>query len=139
MLKTYADQKEEAYAMFLEQQRAKDANLTVSETGAERFNGKKNKLDLIPPKPIEDIGWVLTHGSKKYSDHNWRKGFNWTDVMASCKRHISSWEQGEDLDPESKLHHLAHAACNLLFLLEFYHENLGKDTRWKNEPKRTDV
>ena len=31
-------------------------------------------------------------------------------------RHLIAWRKGELIDPESKLPHLAHAGCNLIFL-----------------------
>ena len=32
-------------------------------------------------------------------------------------RHMVAWRKGEALDPESGRHHLAHAGCNVIFLL----------------------
>jgi hypothetical protein len=32
-------------------------------------------------------------------------------------RHVHAWRAGETKDPESGLHHLAHAGCCLLFML----------------------
>ena len=34
------------------------------------------------------------------------------------QRHIWAWKQGEQIDPESEIHHLAHAMCCLMFLYE---------------------
>jgi hypothetical protein len=38
--------------------------------------------------------------------------------MAALLRHINAWRRGEKCDDESGLHHLAHALCNVAFLLE---------------------
>jgi len=44
-------------------------------------------------------------------------------------RHLTAWWAGEDLDPESGLHHLAHAACCLMFLLEYTQTHTELDDR----------
>ena len=49
--------------------------------------------------------------SQKVSDSKRR----YFDAM---QRHVWSWKQGEQLDPESGIHHLAHAMCCLMFLYE---------------------
>ena len=45
----------------------------------------------------------------------------YTDALM---RHVEAWREGERLDPESKLPHLAHAICCALFLIWF--EEKGK-------------
>jgi hypothetical protein len=34
-------------------------------------------------------------------------------------RHLSAWQQGEEIDEESGLPHMAHAMCNLRMLVLF--------------------
>ena len=36
----------------------------------------------------------------------------------AMRRHVSAFRQGERVDPDSGKHHLAHAVCCLLFMLE---------------------
>ena len=43
--------------------------------------------------------------------------------------------RGEDLDPESKLPHLAHAICCFLMLLESQLNEYGTDDRWTSQQK----
>ena len=85
-----------------------------------RFNEGKNRLDLIPPFAIEQLGHVLTKGAAKYAPRNWEKGMKWTSVLASMKRHILAFEKGQDYDPESGLLHMSHVLCNAAFLVEYY-------------------
>lgn len=90
-----------------------------------RYNGGKNRLDLIPCSLIDGVGRVLTFGAQKYAPDNWRK-FNQQQVkecIGSAMRHIEQYRQGNWLDPESGLPHLAHAATNLGFILELYKED----------------
>jgi hypothetical protein len=35
-----------------------------------------------------------------------------------------AWNDGESVDPETGISHLAHAACNLLFLLDYEARNM---------------
>jgi hypothetical protein len=82
-------------------------------------DGGKLRFDLIPPRAEELIVQVLTYGAKKYAPENWRVVPNAVErYTAAYRRHMNKLAQGEELDPESGLPHLAHAATSLLFLLE---------------------
>lgn len=83
-----------------------------------RYNKGKPRFDLLPPIALEEISKVLTYGAEKYEPWNWSKGFNHTDVLASLQRHLNAWTRGEDIDPETGLSHLAHAGCNIMFLID---------------------
>lgn len=100
------------------------------DTGALKNNSGKLRLSLIPPSLSLYIGAVLTFGALKYEDHNWRKGFNWSILLDSLKRHLTAFEAGEDLDAESGLPHLAHIATNVAFLIEHESQDLGEDDRY---------
>ena len=73
----------------------------------------------IPIYPLTEWAKILTFGAKKYSDRNWEKGFAWSRAYGAVQRHLTSFWDGEDLDPETQLSHLAHAICEITFLLEF--------------------
>jgi len=92
----------------------------MTQDKALRFNEGKTRYDLIPAFAQEQYAKVLTFGSAKYSDHNWSKGMKWSKVVASLKRHIAAFEQGEDYDKETGLLHTAHIMCNAAFLTEYY-------------------
>ena len=82
-------------------------------------------MGLLPWGALVEVGRVMTFGAKKYAPGNWTKV---SDARAryfdALHRHLAAWAQGERLDPEFGLHHLAHASCCLLFLLAF---ELGTD------------
>lgn len=83
-----------------------------------KFDEGKVRFELIPPKPLHEVAKVLTHGAKKYGPRNWMLVDNHLDrYTGATYRHINAWQQGEDID-ESGCHHLAHAICSLMFLLE---------------------
>lgn len=106
--------------------------------GGAKDNRGKSRVDLIPHAPLVEIGRVLDYGTRKYKPNNWRLGLPWSDTMASLLRHLYAFQEGEDIDPETNFPHLAHAGCQLLFLLEYYLSHTGTDDRWsaKSEEQR---
>jgi hypothetical protein len=89
----------------------------------------KPRLDLIPVSAQLEEAEVLAFGAEKYGEHNWRKGMAWSRPYAAALRHLLAWGEGEDLDPESGISHLAHARCNLGFLLEYLKSHPELDDR----------
>ena len=92
---------------------------------ADRFNKGKRLWSLVPFKALEPMVEVLEFGAKKYSANQWMKGLTYNGVCESLLRHTYAFMEGEDNDPESKLSHLGHMACNVLFLL--YYKMRGMD------------
>lgn len=78
----------------------------------------KVRLELLPSRAVEAVGRVLTLGARKYAPDNWRKVDDLSRYTGAALRHIFAHMGGEKLDPESGEHHLAHAACCLLFIVE---------------------
>jgi hypothetical protein len=98
-----------------------------------KHDNKKHNWSLMPFEALEEVVEVLELGAQKYGSWNWKQGsgFNWTRVASAALRHIFAWMRGQTLDPETNKNHLAHAVCNLLFLL-YYNKN--KDT-YKNDDR----
>ncbi len=84
-----------------------------------KLDAGKARVDLLPTRPLLAVASVLAFGAEKYTAHGWRRGILYSRCYAAVLRHLWSWWRGENLDPESGLPHLAHAACALLFLLEY--------------------
>lgn len=87
--------------------------------GGLRFNDGKDRWDLLPIDATESVVKVLTRGAQKYAARNWERGMNWSICQASMMRHLAAWSKGERIDKESGLPHMAHVACNALFLLAY--------------------
>ncbi len=86
--------------------------------GIKHDHGKR-RWCLMPWAAAGLLVDVLGFGAKKYGDNNWRFVENGRDrYFDAALRHLLAWRQGERLDAESGLPHLAHAACCVLFLLE---------------------
>ena len=97
-----------------------------------KYDSEKPKMNLLPPKAIVEISKVLTFGAAKYDAENWRKLDDLQDrYTAGALRHIFAHMDGEELDPETNLSHLAHAMCCLLFKLE-----IELEERFKEEESR---
>jgi len=82
-----------------------------------RYNVGKPDYSLIPMASLKEVARVLEYGASKYERDNWKKPTHWSVSFACCMRHLSAWQEGEDLDPESGRNHLGHAATNLLQML----------------------
>jgi len=78
----------------------------------------KLRWDLLPSS-VRAVVEVITYGAGKYGDNNWRSlASPRARYGAAAFRHMTAWLWGERCDVESGLPHLAHAATNMLFLLE---------------------
>jgi len=99
--------------------------------GFVKHDGDKSRLDLIPPEFVELLGRSFMHGAKKYSDHNWRKGAEWSRYYGALLRHLNAWNAGEDIDADSGLPHLANAGACIAILAASQASGLGVDDRWR--------
>jgi hypothetical protein len=113
-------------------------NAALKEIGsALKFDGDKLPLHLLSTEAMNQTAAVLKFGAQKYAEHNWRKGFTWSRPLSAAMRHITAFNAGEDKDPESGLSHLAHAACCIMFLLEFEKTHPHLDDRYKPNVQAT--
>ena len=87
-----------------------------NKTGGSKHDQDKPPLGLIDRTFLWGLARVLAFGAKKYSAHNWRLGITTDRLYDALQRHVTAWNDGEDIDAESGLHHLDHAACELMFL-----------------------
>lgn len=90
----------------------------------------KTPLGLIPPHAMEQIAWVHKLGADKYGAWNWREtGVCASTYVNAILRHLNAWRDGEDLDPESGISHLAHIACSANILMDAEYCNKLQDDR----------
>ena len=102
-------------------------------SGGYRENQKVQKLGLklLVPQFVEAVAKVLDFGLVKYAAHNWMKGLSFEETLASMERHQKALRRGEDFDKDSKLPHVAHIACNAMFLFWFLHGPRNEEYRAK--------
>jgi hypothetical protein len=82
-----------------------------------KFDTGKARWDLAPLDVFEAIVNVLGHGVEKYGEYNWQKVEDMDKrYFAALLRHITKHQTGELYDESGHLH-LAHAGCNIIFLI----------------------
>lgn len=85
-----------------------------------KHDGGKLKYSLLPFSSLSEVVKVLMFGEQKYAKDNWKEVQDpKTRYFDAAMRHLIQWREGESIDKESKLSHLAHATCCLLFLIFF--------------------
>jgi hypothetical protein len=105
---------------------------TTSSTGGEKGT-KPERYDLIPVDALASVARLYGVGAKKYSEHNWRKGYEWSKSYAALQRHANAFWRGEDFDPEFTdfpSPHLAGVIFHALTLITFMEEQPQFDDRF---------
>lgn len=95
-----------------------------------KFDAGKPPISLIPRSALVEEAQVLAFGAQKYDRHVWRDGMQWSRLIDACLRHLTAFNEGEDIDQESGLSHLAHARCSLGFLIEYSKTHKELDDRY---------
>ena len=108
--------------------------------GAIKHDKDKVKMELLPPYSLEKIAKVFTFGANKYEDWNYLKGdgLKLSRVYGACLRHLNSWYKAEELDPETRESHLAHAGCCIMMLMELVNAK-NNDDRPKHYVKDSEI
>ena len=66
----------------------------------------------------------------KYGAANWRVSpVSTSTYINAALRHLYAWQDGEEADPVSRLHHLGHAAACLAILLDAQEQGSLLDDR----------
>ncbi len=78
---------------------------------------KKAPLSTVSGPVIMELGVAMLEGARKYGRHNYRI----SNVRASvyydaAMRHLISWFEGEDIDPDSGMSHIIKAIASLAVL-----------------------
>jgi len=106
-----------------------------SEPGWKADAGKA-RMDLLAPEFLTLTAEVLDFGARKYAARNWERGMSWGRVFGALMRHLWAWWGGEKLDKETRLPHLAHASCCLMFLMAYEQRRIGTDDRRLEKEKK---
>jgi hypothetical protein len=100
------------------------------QSGTKHDDGKAD-LSLLPKVGLEAEAKALMFGEKKYGRYSYTMGFDSHRLVAAAMRHIVAYQDGEDLDSESGLSHLAHAKACLAMMIHCISIGTLKDTRKK--------
>lgn len=85
-----------------------------------KFDSGKPDWSLLPMECIEEVVEILGFGRDKYGRDNWKLLNSEEDlnrIYSAMIRHIVSYKSGDKIDSESGMSHLAHAMCNMVFLM----------------------
>ncbi|MCP4596235.1 dATP/dGTP diphosphohydrolase domain-containing protein [Neptuniibacter sp.] len=74
----------------------------------------KNPHCCVPLTVLAELGVAMMEGSRKYGRHNYRVSKIKASVYYdAARRHLDAWWEGEDIDPESGIHHVVKAIAGL--------------------------
>lgn len=93
------------------------------------FGLAKPGIRFIPPSALIFLGQAMADGGRKYGLMNWREKKVSSSVYydAGMRHRMRFWD-GEDYDPDSGIHHLAHSmACDAIVLDALVTGNLNDD------------
>jgi len=95
---------------------------------ANKFDGGKARMDLVPPEAMEALAAILGPGAAKYGDRNWEQGgLTWDRLYAAMQRHMleahkyvsTNGRHGQWLDPELGTRHIENALACLTFIVTY--------------------
>lgn len=99
---------------------------SIMEEKGKKFDGGKSRAGLVVggfAKALSIVAKIGTFGALKYGPDNWK---NLDDALEryedAMMRHYLAMKDGELLDPESELPHVAHMAWNALAMVHFMHQ-----------------
>lgn len=78
---------------------------------------KKPPMSTVSGPVILEIGTAMLEGARKYGRHNYRVSKVRASVYYDAAfRHLISWYEGEDTDPDSGMSHVTKALASLAVL-----------------------
>lgn len=91
----------------------------LSPNPKQAYGDLKVPLALVPSTAIILMGEAFKEGARKYGPFNWReKAVEGMTYAHANLRHLYSWIDGEEIDPESGKPHLALAMACLAILCD---------------------
>lgn len=102
----------------------------TSSTGAQKGT-KDARYDLIPVPALDALARLYGKGAKKYAEHNWRLGYEYSKSYAAAQRHMNAFWSGEDIDPETGIPHTICASFHMFALTTYMTEHPEFDDRFE--------
>jgi hypothetical protein len=101
---------------------------------------KKAPLSTLPTQVGFEVALAMLEGARKYGRHNYRSmGVKASVYYDACQRHLAAWWEGEDIDPDSGLSHIAKAAACLFVLRDSMLMENWEDDRPPQHPNRLNL
>lgn len=91
---------------------------------------RKAPMSTVSAPVLAELGVAMLEGALKYGRHNYRAvGVRASVYYDATMRHLMSWWEGENLDPDSDLSHLTKAIASLVVLRDAMLRNKMEDDR----------
>ncbi len=96
----------------------------------DRMGAAKPNLSVLPFAPLLEAVPALYEGRRKYGPWNWRAEKVSESIYADAAiRHLMQFLAGEDVDPDSGVHHIAKAIAGLLVVRDAQLHGCSVDDR----------
>lgn len=87
---------------------------------------------ILDHTSFKDVGLVLAFGASKYAPNSWQTIDDPNRYWAALGRHLEDEDTHEgSVASDSGLTHMAHAMCNVLFLLDLLYPSKKEETNHK--------
>lgn len=97
---------------------------------------RKPPSSTLPQNVMAEVGVAMLEGALKYGRHNYRVlGVRASVYYDATRRHIDSWWEGEDIDPDSGMSHITKAISSLVVIRDAMLNGKMNDDR----PPKSDV
>jgi hypothetical protein len=91
---------------------------------------RKAPMSTVSAAVMAEVGVAMLEGAAKYGRHNYRAvGVRASVYYDATIRHLFSWWEGEDLDPDSGMSHITKAITSLVVLRDAMIQNMMTDDR----------
>lgn len=96
----------------------------------DNFGIRKAPMSTISAPVLMELGVAMKEGACKYGRHNYRViGVRASVYYDATMRHMMSWWEGEDIDPDSALSHITKAIASLVVLRDAMMRGNWEDDR----------
>jgi len=87
-------------------------------------------MSTVSAAVMAEVGVAMLEGAAKYGRHNYRAvGVRASVYYDATIRHLFSWWEGEDIDPDSGMSHITKAITSLVVLRDAMIQNMMTDDR----------
>lgn len=105
-------------------------NLTKPSNPKDAIGIKKAPMSTVSAAVMAEVGVAMMEGALKYGRHNYRGvGVRASVYYDATMRHLFSWWEGEDIDPDSGLSHVTKAITSLTVLRDAMIQDMVEDDR----------
>ena len=103
----------------------------------DRIGTKKPRFySGLPANVTKEVSIAMMEGAMKYGRHNYRiAGIRASVYVDATIGHLLDYWEGQDIDPDSNLHHITKAIASLYVLRDAQMMNMCEDDR----PPKSDV